>query len=142
MTTYEQAITMSRLLPERGISRFVLVTSPIHMPRSIAVFRAMGLDPIPSSSPLRGDSDAAFWTLMPDRESLSFADGAIHEFKSGAGYLALHAGCDVLPIHLSGTFEVLGKGRLLPRRAIKPVGLSKTAHDRFAVSLLAIYPCR
>ena len=44
-------------------------------------------------------------------------DGAIHEFKSGAGYLALHAGCDVLPIHLSGTFEVLGKGRLLPRRA-------------------------
>jgi long-chain acyl-CoA synthetase len=44
-------------------------------------------------------------------------DGAIHEFKSGAGYLALHAGCDVLPIHLSGTFEVLGKGKLLPRHA-------------------------
>ena len=86
MTTYEQAITMSRLLPERGISRFVLVTSPIHMPRSIAVFRAMGLDPIPSSSPLRGDSDAAFWTLMPDRESLSFADGAIHEFAARTYY--------------------------------------------------------
>jgi long-chain acyl-CoA synthetase len=44
-------------------------------------------------------------------------DGAIHEFKSGAGYLALHAGCDVLPIHLSGTFDVLGKGKLLPRHA-------------------------
>ena len=24
-------------------------------------------------------------------------DGAIHEFKSGAGYLALRGGCDVLP---------------------------------------------
>jgi long-chain acyl-CoA synthetase len=44
-------------------------------------------------------------------------DGSIHEFKSGIGYLALHAGCDVLPIHLSGTFEVLGKGKLLPRHA-------------------------
>src|SRR5581483_8381013 len=43
-------------------------------------------------------------------------DGAIHEFKSGAGYLALHSGCDVLPIRISGTHEVLGKGSLLPRR--------------------------
>jgi long-chain acyl-CoA synthetase len=44
-------------------------------------------------------------------------DGSIHEFKSGAGYLVLRAGCDVLPIHLSGTLEVLAKGKLLPRRA-------------------------
>ena len=33
MTTYEQAKTMSRLLPERGIKRFVLITSPMHMPQ-------------------------------------------------------------------------------------------------------------
>jgi long-chain acyl-CoA synthetase len=44
-------------------------------------------------------------------------DGAIHEFRSGAGYLALRSGCDVLPIHISGTFKVLGKGRLLPHHA-------------------------
>jgi long-chain acyl-CoA synthetase len=43
-------------------------------------------------------------------------DGAIHEFKSGAGYLALRSGCDVLPIHIRGTHEVLGKGMLIPRR--------------------------
>ena len=43
-------------------------------------------------------------------------DGAMHEFKSGAGYLALRSGCDVLPIHLSGTIDVLGKGSLIPRR--------------------------
>ena len=43
-------------------------------------------------------------------------DGAIHEFKSGAGYLALRSGCDVLPIHISGTYDVLGKGSIIPRR--------------------------
>ncbi len=67
--------------------------------------------------------DQALAELAAGRNVLMFPegtrspDGAVHEFKSGAGYLALHAGCDVLPIHLSGTFEVLGKGRLLPRRA-------------------------
>ena len=41
-------------------------------------------------------------------------DGAMQEFKSGAGYLALRSGCDVLPIHISGTYEVLGKGSVIP----------------------------
>ncbi|MGH7841549.1 MAG: lysophospholipid acyltransferase family protein, partial [Candidatus Binataceae bacterium] len=44
-------------------------------------------------------------------------DGAVHDFKSGAGYLALHGGCDVLPIRIIGTHRVLGKGSLIPRRA-------------------------
>jgi long-chain acyl-CoA synthetase len=43
-------------------------------------------------------------------------DGLVHEFKSGAGYLALRSGADVLPLLITGTHEVLGKGALLPRR--------------------------
>ncbi len=67
--------------------------------------------------------DEALTELTAGRNVLMFPegtrspDGAIHEFKSGAGYLALHAGCDVLPIHISGTFAVLGKGKLVPRHA-------------------------
>ena len=67
--------------------------------------------------------EAALAELAAGRSVLMFPegtrspDGAIHEFKSGVGYLAMHAGCDVLPIHLKGTFEVLGKGQLFPRRA-------------------------
>ena len=41
-------------------------------------------------------------------------DGAIHEFKSGSGYLALRSGCDVLPVRISGTYDVLGKGAIIP----------------------------
>ncbi|MGH7907668.1 MAG: AMP-binding protein, partial [Candidatus Binataceae bacterium] len=60
--------------------------------------------------------DEALAELAAGRSVLMFPegtrspDGTIHGFKSGAGYLALRAGCDVLPIHLGGTFEVLGKG--------------------------------
>ena len=43
-------------------------------------------------------------------------DGVMQDFKSGAGYLALRSGCDVLPIHISGTHRVLGKGSLFPRK--------------------------
>jgi long-chain acyl-CoA synthetase len=43
-------------------------------------------------------------------------DGAVHEFKSGAGYLALRSRADVLPVLITGTHEVLGKGALIPRR--------------------------
>ena len=49
-------------------------------------------------------------------EGTRSADGAIQEFKSGAGYLALRSGCDVLPILIRGTHEVLGKGSLIPQR--------------------------
>jgi long-chain acyl-CoA synthetase len=67
--------------------------------------------------------DDALAELAAGRSVLMFPegtrspDGAIHEFKSGAGYLALHSGCDVLPINITCTYEVLGKGRLLPRHA-------------------------
>jgi len=56
MTTHEQAIRVTGLLRERGINRFVVVTSPSHMWRSIAVFRAVGADVVPSPSALLPDT--------------------------------------------------------------------------------------
>ncbi|HLW72393.1 MAG TPA: AMP-binding protein [Candidatus Binataceae bacterium] len=67
--------------------------------------------------------DEALAELRRGRSVLMFPegtrspDGAVHDFKSGAGYLALHGGCDILPIRISGTHRVLGKGSLIPRRA-------------------------
>ncbi|HLX04102.1 MAG TPA: lysophospholipid acyltransferase family protein, partial [Candidatus Binatus sp.] len=49
-------------------------------------------------------------------EGTRSADGEIHEFKSGAGFLALRSRCDVLPVLIRGTHDVMGKGRLVPRR--------------------------
>ncbi|MBF6559609.1 MAG: AMP-binding protein [Candidatus Binataceae bacterium] len=67
--------------------------------------------------------DGALAELAAGRSVLMFPegtrspDGAIHEFKSGAGFLAMQSRCDVLPIHIRGSFEVLGKGALVPRHA-------------------------
>ena len=49
-------------------------------------------------------------------EGTRSADGEIHEFKSGAGYLAIRARCDVIPVLIRGTHEAMGKGSLVPRR--------------------------
>jgi len=49
-------------------------------------------------------------------EGTRSADGEIHEFKSGAGFLALRSRCDVLPLLIRGTHDVMGKGSLIPRR--------------------------
>ena len=49
-------------------------------------------------------------------EGTRSVDGEIHEFKSGAGYLALHSRCDVVPLLIRGTHDVMGKGSLIPRR--------------------------
>ncbi len=65
--------------------------------------------------------DQALAQLAAGRSVLMFpegtrsTDGSLQEFKSGAGYLALRSGCDVLPIHISGTHQVLGKGSVVPR---------------------------
>jgi long-chain acyl-CoA synthetase len=58
---------------------------------------------------------AAGKSVLMFPEGTRSADGTVHEFKSGVGYLALRSGCDVLPILIRGTHEVLGKGSLIPR---------------------------
>ena len=79
LTTREEAIVIKRMLTARHIDRLVLVTSPLHMRRSIAAFRAAGLDPLPSAARLRGNLDKSFWSLVPDRESLNLSDHALYE---------------------------------------------------------------
>ncbi len=88
LTTRQQAEEIARLLAERHLDRFVLVTSATHMRRSMAAFQAVGLDPIPSASRLRGDSDDSFWALLPSREALIVSDGAIYEYVALVYYWA------------------------------------------------------
>lgn len=85
-TTREQAVTLKRMLGERGIARFVLVTSATHLPRALAAFQAVGLAPVPSASRLRSDVDASRWNLAPDREWLTISDSALYEYVAWAYY--------------------------------------------------------
>jgi uncharacterized SAM-binding protein YcdF (DUF218 family) len=87
-TTREQARVVAPMLRARGVSRFVLVTSPVHMRRSLAVFRLEGFDPVPSVSPTRSENIPSPPLLLPDGGSLDVSQEAIYDYAAMAYYWA------------------------------------------------------
>lgn len=86
LTTHDQALILKRMLAARNVDRFVLVTSPTHMPRSLATFRAAGMNPVPSAARPRSDGPLAWWTVVPDRESMLLSDSAFYEYAAWIYY--------------------------------------------------------
>jgi uncharacterized SAM-binding protein YcdF (DUF218 family) len=78
--TEEQAAYLKPLLQARHIDHFVIVTSPTHMERSLAVFRAQGLRPYLSVSRVRSDGLPDPWLLLPRGDYLHLSDEAIYEY--------------------------------------------------------------
>lgn len=46
-TTFENAINTKQLLDANGMSNCLLITSGFHMPRSVGIFRKLGIDVVP-----------------------------------------------------------------------------------------------
>ncbi len=85
-TTYENAVYCARLLRQQGLTRILLVTSALHLPRAAALFRKQGLDvvPVPNSfEALR--MPLHFADLFPDAMNLL---ATTHWVKEVAGYWA------------------------------------------------------
>ncbi len=64
--TREHAENLKPYLVKHGIRRFVMVTSPMHMRRSIAVFRATGYDFVPSAAAVVSELDRRVLPLNDD----------------------------------------------------------------------------
>jgi len=79
LDTADQARTISGIV---GHSRFILVTSAIHMPRSMALFRKYGMDPIPAptSYMVYKQSQLDPGMFFPSTGSLGKMEIAIHEY--------------------------------------------------------------
>ena len=86
-TTREHPQTVGPILQSHHVSRFVLVTSPAHMRRALAVFRAAGLDPVPSVSPLRSENWPQPAWLVPTQTSLDQSDQAVYEDAAWVYYI-------------------------------------------------------
>jgi uncharacterized SAM-binding protein YcdF (DUF218 family) len=86
--THDQALLIGPLLRAAAVTRFVLVTSPTHMSRSLAVFRAAGFDPIASVAPIRSEHIGPPPWLLPNDDSLSLSDDALYNYVAWAYYWA------------------------------------------------------
>ena len=86
LTTHDEAIKVTRLLQSRGIRRFVIVTSPTHMRRSLAVFRAQHAEVIASTAPLDVDSRYTQWSLVPRNDALQMSDQALYDYVATLYY--------------------------------------------------------
>ena len=87
-STRDQARLLGPVLRATNVTRFVLVTSPTHMRRSLAVFRAAGFDPVPSVAPIRSDGLPPPPWLLPNDESLLFSDEAVYDYAAWVYYWA------------------------------------------------------
>jgi uncharacterized SAM-binding protein YcdF (DUF218 family) len=87
--TYEQAVNLRDLLTEHGIGRFVLVTSLVHMPRAVGVFRHAGLDPIPSPAPVHSKVPQTWLSgFLPSLDALRTSQVAMREYAGLLYYAA------------------------------------------------------
>lgn len=78
--TEEQAVRVREIV---GKDRFVLVTSAAHMPRSMALFKKAGLEPIPAPAHFLAPVAARQidpGMFFPNAESLRKSESAVHEY--------------------------------------------------------------
>ena len=86
--TRDHAMLVPPLLKQRGIEQFVLVTSQQHIARSLAAFRAVGLDPIPSTPEVyvaRGDFLEMY---LPSRVGLNTSERMMYDLLAWVYYKA------------------------------------------------------
>ena len=85
--TRDEARIIGRMLAELK-QPIVLVTSPSHMSRSLAVFRAAGLDAIPSVSAYKSEHALEQYRWAPSDLGLALFQAAVYDAAAGLYYRA------------------------------------------------------
>jgi len=80
--TRQEAIFIARMLADRPRQPIVLVTSPTHMPRSLAVFRAAGLDPVPSAAAYKSDHSLERLRWVPSDVGRILVDTVVYDIAA------------------------------------------------------------
>ena len=90
LNTYQNTVNVKKILLERNIDRVLLVTSAMHMPRSLAIFKQQGIQAIAAPTDFlvtKGELDAigktpksAILHLLPDSKNLENFTIAMKEY--------------------------------------------------------------
>ena len=86
LNTRENAVNTKRILSQKGINKILLVTSALHMPRSMAIFRKLGFEAIaaPTDFFVVQNENSKGWAisldLLPNADALKNTTNAIKEY--------------------------------------------------------------
>lgn len=78
--TRENARYSVELGRARGITRFVVVTSALHMPRSLREFRRAGVEPVAAPVDYLGPAPGGLYALLPTATAMVRTQQCLHEF--------------------------------------------------------------
>lgn len=88
--TRENAVNVREILQSQNFKTILLVTSAMHMPRSMAIFKRLGINAIAAPTDYRisqleleqpnHQTEAAILSLIPNEESLGLTTQAIREY--------------------------------------------------------------
>lgn len=90
--TYEDALYSAEILNEMGVDEIILVTSAMHMPRSVALFEHQGMTVIPSPTDFKltqagwdmlfhpSDVETVVMALIPNVSDLGTTTAALKEY--------------------------------------------------------------
>lgn len=90
LNTYQNAVNVRKILEQRNIKRVLLVTSAIHMPRSLLIFQKQNIDVIAAPTDflvsnaelqeLTSTPKAAILNLLPDTSNIDLFTSALKEY--------------------------------------------------------------
>ncbi len=90
LNTYQNAVNVKKILLERNIDRILLVTSAMHMPRSLAIFKHQDIETVAAPTDFlvtRGELESigstpksAILNLLPDSRNLENFTLALKEY--------------------------------------------------------------
>ena len=75
--TYENALNIQERI---GNGSFILITSAGHMPRAMALFRKLGMNPIPAPTDYQTGKNCWAARYLPTPQHLNYSDTAVHEY--------------------------------------------------------------
>jgi uncharacterized SAM-binding protein YcdF (DUF218 family) len=95
--TYENALETRKILEPRGIRRILLVTSALHMPRAVGIFRHQGIEVLPAPTDFittqedpygfrDGSFGAVLLAFLPEMEGLAYTTRGLKEYVGLAVY--------------------------------------------------------
>lgn len=90
LNTYQNAVKTRQILEQRGINKVLLVTTALHIPRSLAIFQRQQIEAVPAPTDFsqaqrdrqsRNESpQSVLYGLLPDLEALNITTKTIKEY--------------------------------------------------------------